>query len=139
MKKYIITGRCNPYHAQFHFDASNNQPLEYDLATPVKWVVDDCFGFGYDLEEARNILDSYADRMSDDTSYEDDAWIAQMVAEATEYDVELDVSWYKGAGWYCNETLVYQHGDDTLYDDVMLYCIEEVGECEGYDQNWRKQ
>ena len=33
--------------------------------------------------------------------YIDDDWVAELVREARLYDgVELDTSWYKGAGWY---------------------------------------
>ena len=33
--------------------------------------------------------------------YIDDDWVAELVEEARLYDgVEIDISWYKGAGWY---------------------------------------
>lgn len=140
MKKYIITGSCDPYNARFHFNSSNNQPLRYDMTTPVEWVVNDDYGYGYTLEEAYNILDGYANQMSDDVSYCDDEWIKQMVDEAKEYDdIDLDTSWYKGAGWYCGETLVYQHGDEYLRDDSMNYSIVAMDECDGYDKDWRNR
>lgn len=140
MKKYIITGSCDPYNARFHFNGSNNQPLRYDMTTPVEWVVDDDYGRGYTLEEAYNILDGYANQMSDDVSYCDDEWIKQMVDEAKEYDdIDLDTSWYKGAGWYCGETLVYQHGDEYLRDDSMNYSIVAMDECDGYDKDWHNK
>lgn len=138
MKKYIITGACDPYHAHSHFCGSSNQPLRYDMATPVEWVVDDNYGYGYSIEEAYDLLDSYANQMSDDICYNNDEWIKQLVDEAKEYDeVDLDVSWYKGAGWYCGETLIYQRGDAYLRDDSMLYTIVAIDECEGYDKDWR--
>lgn len=33
--------------------------------------------------------------------YIDDDWVAELVEEARLYDgVDIDTSWYKGAGWY---------------------------------------
>lgn len=34
--------------------------------------------------------------------YIDDAWIAEIVEMARRYECEeyIDISWYKGAGWY---------------------------------------
>lgn len=125
MKKYMITAACNPYNAGTHYNGQ--RVLRYDMTTPIKWVMEDAYGDGLTLEEAQDILDSYANQLSDDTSYIDDEWLAQMIAEAKEYDeVDLDTLWYKGAGWYCNEHLVYQRGDESLRDDVMLYWIEEM-------------
>ena len=37
----------------------------------------------------------------EDLKYIDDDWVAELVEEALLYDgVEVDISWYKGAGWY---------------------------------------
>ena len=37
----------------------------------------------------------------EDLEYIDDDWVAELVEEALLYDgVEIDTSWYKGAGWY---------------------------------------
>ena len=37
----------------------------------------------------------------EDLKYIDDEWVAELVEEARLYDnVELDTSWYTGAGWY---------------------------------------
>lgn len=37
----------------------------------------------------------------EDLEYIDDNWVAELVEEARLYDgVELDISWYTGAGWY---------------------------------------
>ena len=33
--------------------------------------------------------------------YIDDEWVAELVREALLYDgINIDTSWYKGAGWY---------------------------------------
>ena len=133
MANYIITGQCDPYNARFHFNECNNQALVYDGATPVKWVVDDNYGDGYTLEEAQNMLDTYANMMSDDVVFNDDSWIQQIISDAKEDGEEVDTKWYKGEGWYCGECLMYQHGDDSLRDDAMLYRIEAMDEVEHYD------
>lgn len=37
----------------------------------------------------------------EDLKYIDDDWVAELVEEARLYDgVEIDTSWYTGAGWY---------------------------------------
>lgn len=37
----------------------------------------------------------------EDIKYIDDEWVAELVRDALLYDgVEIDTSWYKGAGWY---------------------------------------
>lgn len=37
----------------------------------------------------------------EELKYIDDDWVAELVEEARLYDgVEVDTSWYKGAGWY---------------------------------------
>lgn len=125
MTKYIITAACNPYNARTHYNGQ--RVLKMDMTTPVKWVMEDGYGDGLSLEKAMDVLDGYANQLSDDVSYIDDEWLAQMVAEAKEYDgVDLDTSWYKGAGWYANEYQVYKRGDMYLRDDVMDYAIEEM-------------
>lgn len=125
-KKYRIVGSCNPYHARFHYNGYN-EVLRYDGMTPVEWVVDDDYGYGFTLEEAMNKLDSYADNINDDTLYIDNAWLREMIEEVVAEETSIsDTSWYKGAGWYKNNVLVYQHGDMSLRDDVMLYSITEI-------------
>ena len=125
MMKYIITASCNPYNARTHYNGQ--KVLRRDMMTPTKWVKDDAYGEGLTLEEAMDILDDYANSLNDDTVYYDDEFVKQMVEEAKEYDeVDLDISWYQGAGWYENNVLVYKHGDMYLRDDVVDYAIEEM-------------
>ena len=125
MKKYIITAACNPYNARTHYHGQ--RVLKMNMATPVKWVMDDFYGQGLSLEEAMDILDSWANQLNDDTSYMDDDYVQQLAAEILEDTGEvLDTTWYKGAGWYANNTLVYKRGDMNLEDDVMYYAIEEI-------------
>lgn len=59
MNKYIITKRSDPYHAQRHGFSRAEKKLEWVGATPVKVVMDDNNGRGYDIREAYAILNSY--------------------------------------------------------------------------------
>ena len=37
----------------------------------------------------------------EELKYIDDDWVAELIEEARLYDgIEVDTSWYKGAGWY---------------------------------------
>lgn len=125
MKKYIITAGCNPYNARTHYNGE--RVLKRDMTTPIKWVVDDFYGAGLSLEEAMNILDGYANQLSDDVRWIDDTNLADDVRYFKEEEgIDLDISWYKGEGWYANDCLVYKHGDMYLRDDVVDYAIEEL-------------
>lgn len=125
MKKYIITASCNPYNAHSHYNGQ--RVLRYDMTTPTLWVNDDDYGDGYSLEEAMDILDSYANQLNDDTSFCDDEWIEQLRKEVKEdYGDDLDTSWYVGEGWYANNSLVYKRGDMYLQDDVVTYSIADI-------------
>lgn len=57
MKKYIITKSTDAYHASRM--AVKGAVLKRDGATPVKWIYDDNYGFGYTLNEARRMLNGY--------------------------------------------------------------------------------
>lgn len=124
MKKYIITASCNPFNARTHYNGQ--RVLRYDMATPIKWVIDDFYGAGLTLEEAMDILDKYANELGDDIRWVDDAYLAEDVRYFKEEGIDLDTSWYKGEGWYMGEYQVYKRGDMYLRDDVMDYAIEEM-------------
>lgn len=127
MKKYRIIAKCDPYNARSHYHGED--VIKFDGATPTAWVIDDFYGKGLSLEEARGILDGYANQLNDNTFYYDDASIAQWKDELEKYDEEMpDFSWYRGAGWYENNECVYYRGEDYLRDDVMTYSIEEMPE-----------
>lgn len=124
-RKYIITASCDPYNARFHYN--DQRVLAHNGPTPIKWVDDDNYGDGYSFEEAMDILDRYANNLNDNTSFIDDDYIAQLRNEVSEdYGEELDASWYKGEGWYEDQTLIYKRGDESLRDDTMTYCIEDI-------------
>lgn len=114
MKKYQINAICDPYNAQRHYHGQ--RVVRYNCATPVEWVMEE----GITLEEAHDILDTYANDLGDDYTWNDDEWIKELQEEG------IDTSWYKGEGIYTDGVLVYQHGDMSLTDDVMLYRIEEM-------------
>lgn len=125
MKKYIITAACNPYNARTHYNGE--RVLRYDMTTPIKWVIDDFYGEGLSLEEAMDILDSFAHQLGDDVRWMDDYNLAEDVRFFKEEEnIDLDTSWYKGEGWYRDEYQVYKRGDMCLRDDVMDYAIEEM-------------
>lgn len=52
-----------------------------------------------------NALDEYICMcyicVMEELKYIDDDWVAELIEEARLYDgIEVDTSWYKGAGWY---------------------------------------
>lgn len=81
MKKYMITCATDPYHASHCSRHRGQKILKYDGPTPIKWVHDDGYGYGYTLDEARKILMQYA-RDDDNTKehkyfdmyYNEDIW-----------------------------------------------------------------
>ena len=124
-KIYRIVASCDPYNSRFHYNGQ--EVLRYDMATPIEWVHDDNYGYGYTLEEAFDILDGFADNLGDNVSYEDDASIEDLRAQFLEdTGEELDTSWYKGPGWYEENYRVYAHGDMFLRDDTMTYSVEPI-------------
>jgi hypothetical protein len=57
-KCYLIYASCNPYNAKMHYH--NEQVLQRDGATPVKWVHSDNFGHLYTEAEALREIEKYA-------------------------------------------------------------------------------
>lgn len=124
MKKYQINAICDPHHASCHYNGQ--RVVRYDVATPVEWVMVE----GLSLEEAYKTLDAYASDLGDDYFWVDDEFVNSLKSwiddESIDDNID-DTSWYKGKGVYTNHgVLVYQHGDMSLSDDVMLYNIEEM-------------
>lgn len=64
-KKYRITCKTDPYHASRCARYKGREILEWNGATPVKWVHDDNYLKGYSLNEARSILMRYAHQDND--------------------------------------------------------------------------
>lgn len=81
-KKYIITCKTNAYAASRQY-IDEDKVLDYDGNTPIKWIHDDNIGYGYSLDEARQILmdmaendyyehgDTLEHEFTDDTYYHD--------------------------------------------------------------------
>jgi hypothetical protein len=127
MAKYMVVAKCDPYNARFHYN--NETVLEYDMATPVKWVVDCGYGDGLSKHEALTLLSQYASEV-DNWAYCDDDTIEY---ELEEYDLEFDsfeMEWYQGPGYYEDDYLRYRIGDEYLRIDTVLYCIEEFEEAQ---------
>lgn len=59
-KKYRITCTTDPYHASRCARYKGREILEWNGATPVKWVHDDYSGLGFTLKEVRQALMSLA-------------------------------------------------------------------------------
>lgn len=128
---YRITATCDPYHAKRHY---NGQPvLEYDMATPVKWVIEDDIPT---LEEAKEKLmrlaktgDPYE---NGGWSYEDQESVEEYRKEMlelhgdemTDEEKEALTDWYKGPGIYENRSPVLLKGETSFWDDVMQYNID---------------
>lgn len=60
MKKYRITCSTDPYHASRTAKPRGCEVLLKFGPTPVKWVHDDNYGYGFTLNAARAKLMSYA-------------------------------------------------------------------------------
>ena len=48
--KKMVVAQCNPYNAKSHYNSQ--RVINYDMTTPVKWVMDDDYGYGLSEEEA---------------------------------------------------------------------------------------
>lgn len=137
-KKYMITLSTDPYHGRM-VCAHGGRVLERDGATPVKCVLEDDFGRGLTLDEAKKELRDIVAN-SDRFWHEDDESARELMAEIAkdlrrqrdddDEDEEEEVSefpeWYKGEGWYTEDhCLVYKEGDTHFEDDIRHYWIEE--------------
>ena len=135
--KKMIVASCNPYNARTHYNGE--RVLEYDMTTPVKWVINDDYGFGLTDEEAHKVMESYANAY-DNAEYFDEASLEEYVAMVKDnyeyendapYEGDVDTSWFKGAGYYENEYPIYLVGDDYYREDVMTYSIVDFVAEEG--------
>lgn len=123
-KRFRVVASCDPYHARMNH--RGQEVLKWDMTTPIKWVMDD------DLTEAEAhaILDDYSYDLKDAWFY-DEQQIAELRQDLIEDGlmpleaIDRNLSWFIGEGVYVDGVLVYHFGDDSLRDDVMLYCIEE--------------
>lgn len=126
--KKMVVAQCNPYNAKSHYNGQ--RVLDYDMTTPVKWVMDDDYGCGISLDRALALLERYASE--DGYDYYDEAQLAAWVQDFKEtyeyendkpYEGDVDTSWYKGRGYYDsgNNVCVYLCGDHYYRHDTMFY------------------
>lgn len=127
--KKMIVASCNPYNARTHYNGE--RVLEYDMTTPVKWVINDGYGCGLTDDEAHKEMENYANAY-ESASYYDEESLADYENEVKEmyeyendapYEGDIDTSWFMGAGYYENEYPIYLIGDDYYREDVMTYAI----------------
>jgi hypothetical protein len=123
--KKMVVAQCNPYNAKSHYNGQ--RVLDYDMTTPVKWVMDDDYGYGLSEEEALAKLEAYASE--DGYEYFDEESLAEYVKMVKEgFEVEdVDTSWYEGRGYYDMENMycAYSCGDHYYRHDTMFYSIED--------------
>ncbi|MCD7721229.1 MAG: hypothetical protein LUI09_03270 [Prevotellaceae bacterium] len=135
-KKYMITLSTDPYHGRLVCER-RGRVLERCGATPVKVVIEDDFGRGLTLKDAKKELRDIVAN-SDRFWHEDAESVHELMAEIAkdlrsrldEGEEMPDVSefpdWYEGEGWYTEgHCLVYKEGDTHFEDDIRRYSIEE--------------
>lgn len=129
MSKYMVVAHCDPYNAKSHYHGET--VLKYDMATPIKWVIDNGYDDGLSKHEALSLLECIAAEV-DYWSFIDDDYIRDLVTELMEDEGvdNPDVDWYQGPGYYDNNCLQYLIGDEYLEIDTMLYSVEEYQETE---------
>jgi len=128
-----ITASCDPYHAKKHYNGQ--KVLQYDMATPVKWVIEDDIPT---LEEAKEKLmrlaktgDPYG---NGGWTYEDQESVEEYRKEMLELhgdeisdeEKETLTDWFAGPGIYKNHSPVLLEGGTSFHDDTMTYMIEAI-------------
>ena len=129
---YRIVECSNAYHAHKHYQYGQ-KVLSYDLATPVKWVIESGFR---KLKEAKDALMKLAmscrDYESGEWTYIDEDYVHELSAELKEDfpNEEPDMSWFKGPGIYAygdGYGPVLLEGGTGFTDDTETFIIEEEG------------
>lgn len=129
--KYRIVASCDPYNAKTHY---NGQPvLEYEMVTPIKWVIEDdipsCFEA---MERLMRLAKTGKPYENGDWTYEDKESVEEFKKEMlelhgdkmTDEEKETITDWFAGPGIYENHVPVLLEGDTSFRDDCMLYTIE---------------
>lgn len=129
--KHRIVASCDPYNARKHYNGQ--KVLQYDMATPVKWVIEDDIPT---LEEAKEKLMRLAKTgkpyENGGWSYEDQESVKEFLKEMlelhgdemTDEEKETLTDWYKGPGIYDHTYPVLLEGETSFRDDVMQYSID---------------
>lgn len=130
---YRIVAQCDPYNARMHYN--HQRVLEYDGATPIKWVMSE--GYASEAEAKKALMDLAMTGKPYENggwSYEDEDSIADLKESIMEdwddEDEEPDFSWFKGPGIYerggREPYPVLLEGETSFRDDTMTYSIEEA-------------
>lgn len=127
MKKMIV-GVCDPYNAKTHY--RGQRVLEWDIATPTAWVIDDGDGRGLTEREAAERLAElicWADSARFVSEKEANEERERITQEEGEHAAYWGMSWFIGPGFYAwdDNFCVMRQGEDSFRDDVMVYRIED--------------
>lgn len=129
--KHRIVASCDPYNARKHYNGQ--KVLQYDTATPVKWVMEEDIP---SLEEAKEKLmrlaktgDPYE---NGGWTYEDQESVEELRKELlelhgdemTDEEKQSLTDWFAGPGIYENHSPVLLEGGTSFDDDSMFYEIE---------------
>ena len=130
---YRITATCDPYNARKHY---NGQPvLKYDMATPVKWVIEDDIPTPEKAKEKlMRLAKTGKPYENGGWSYEDQESVEEFRKEMlelhgdemTDEKKETLTDWYKGPGIYDQTYPVLLEGETSFHDDTMTYMIEAI-------------
>lgn len=131
--KHQIVASCDRYNARKHYNGQ--KVLQYDMTTPVKWVIEDDIPT---LEEAKENLMRLAKTgnpyENGGWSYEDQESVEEYRKEMlelhgdemTDEEKETLTDWYKGPGIYDHTNPVLLEGETSFHDDTMTYMIEAI-------------
>jgi len=129
--EWRIVAQCNPYNARMHYN--HQRVLEYDGATPVKWVMSEGYASEDEAKEALMKLAMTGNPFEGGGwTYEDEDSIAELKSAIIEdfgddpdFE-EPDFAWFQGPGIYDGESPVLLKGETMSNDDTMTYSIEEA-------------
>lgn len=131
--KHRIVVSCDPYNARKHYNGQ--KVLQYDMTTPVKWVMEEDIP---SLDEAKEKLMRLA---KTGNPYENGGWTYEDQESVKEYrkemlelhgdemtdeEKETLTNWFAGPGIYENQSPVLLEGETSFHDDTMTYMIEAI-------------
>lgn len=123
----MIVGSCATADSRYYY--FRQRALQYDGDTPVLWVADDNYGYGYDEDEALKALECFANRNFDSDYYYDGNIFeyGDSITKACACDndapleSEIDLSWYKGPGYYRDNKPLYLINSPIYIEGDMTY------------------
>ena len=128
---FIIKATCDPYNARKHYNGQ--KVLQYDMATPVKWIMEEDIPSLDEAKEKLMRLAKTGDPYENGSwTYEDQESVEEFRKEMLELhgdemtneEKETLTDWYKGPGIYENRSPVFLEGETSFWDDVMQYSID---------------